>query len=191
MPALILSFLLLSATAASADGVEDADRLSRHTDGLVTEGRTEELFFSLTPAGWKKEETGLRVAPERAAVSLFEGRVVKAVFMVETQSGDWALTRTYYFFEDGETALLADELITFQGYNTDEDRLLPPGPYTLRRKVYFGREGKKMRTDEEAFVTKSGEALRPEHLNRIDPEVYTNARALPFFFLVEERVRGQ
>jgi hypothetical protein len=57
LPVLLVS-LLLGATAASADGVEEMDRLSRRTDGLVTEGKAEELFFSLTPGGWKKAETG-------------------------------------------------------------------------------------------------------------------------------------
>jgi hypothetical protein len=191
MPALLASLFLLGATAASADGIEDIHRLSLRTDELVTQGKTEELFFYRAPGGWKKAENGQQAAAERAAVFLLEGRVVKAVFTVETPSGDWELTRSYYFFKDGGTALVADELITFQGYNTDEDRLLPPGPYTLRRRVYFGREGKKMRTDEKAFVTKTGEALRSEHLNRIDPEMYMSARALPFFSLAKEHGRGE
>jgi hypothetical protein len=125
----------------------------------------------------------------RAQVYLHENKVVKVQFDTTSQSGDWKLTEEYYFYKNGRTAFYLQTLLTFQGYDYEHDRELPPGPYVAEERVYFDEGGRKIRRLFKAFVQKTEERVDGSYLatGPMGREILPNIAALPFYGLMEKR----
>lgn len=124
----------------------------------------------------------------RANVYLREGKIIKARIESTSESGDWQLTEEYYFYKNGYTAFYFQTLVTFQGYDYEHDRELPPGPYVAEKRVYFDESGKEIKRLLKAFARKSGETIDGKYLatGPMQGEILREVATLPFYASIKD-----
>ncbi len=186
--------LALSAVLLGMDvGAETAGVRARYSEitKLVTTGTAKEvrLYAPDDPASNEWAIVGPKASSRRsfeesdfrARVYIYQSRVVEVILETHSGSGDWTLEESYYFYPDCATAFYLASLLTFQGYDVERQRELPPGPYVVERRRYFDEKGREFRTLQKAFVqsTQAEIPARTLRLN-IPEEAYRSCSALPF-----------
>lgn len=172
----------LSSTVHAGE-LDETRALYKETNRLIRNGEMEKTELVLEPGGWEKIKG--EVIPEGRILETADifsqgGRIRKVIYYRNTPSGDWRLKTEYYFHESGELAFVFQETVTFQGYDFDNDRELPEGPYVIEKRKYFNRRGEETRSLVKAFVKSSGEPIPLKYLRQFDVEIYKSVSSLPF-----------
>lgn len=181
--------LLLAGLTAEA-GVTEVKTLYQEINALIERKATTEvaLYADERRDGveWRTvvgraDRDGFDQSYFRARVHLREARILKARLETTSPSGDWALTEDYYFRGNGRTAFYFQSLVTFQGYDYEHDRELPPGPYVVEERRYFDETGREIRHLQKAFVQQTGRELPVKYIRADLPvELFQDTRSLPF-----------
>lgn len=187
--AALVAILVLPLAKAESSGVADIRALYARTNNLIERRVVVQISLDAvtTASGVSWQTKGKRGRDEsngdlRANVYVLKGRIVKARVETSSQSGDWKLSEEYYFFENGQTAFYFKSLLTFQGYDYEHDRDLPPGPYVVEERIYYGESGREIKHLERAFVQQTKQELSVKYVRaNLPTEFYPNAKALPFY----------
>ena len=198
---LLGAMLLLSAAPSfSEDTIEEIRGIYAAVNRTIEEKKAQVILFYTSDKGWKEakdpgqkefkdidEMGGL----ERNYVYVHDGRIIKVRMALETPSGDWILVRDYYFYDNGRTAFVFDDLSTFQGYVPDHDEI--EGPYVVEKRMYFDKKGKQVKTLKKAFVKATGQEISAGHVQQVgeDVEVIADIRSFAFYRMLRKGlIRG-
>jgi len=190
-----VSLVSLLAGYPALAGVADIRSMYQEINALVESKTAKPVsVFLQDGVGWRlvttrAEQDEFDKNDFRARVYLHENKVVKAQLETTSQSGDWKLTDEYYFYKSGRTAFFFRTLLTFQGYDAEHDRELPPGPYVVEERVYFDDGGERLRRLIKAYVQKGGKSIDRKYLatGPMRGEIFPNVVALPFHSLIKTR----
>lgn len=194
--AVSLAFLVVGFTAQA--GTEDIRSLYREINVLIqnkavkqvsvyASGEQDNIEWRVAAAGVEQEE--FNKSDFRAQVYLHDNKIVKAQIETTSASGDWKLTEEYYFYRNDQTAFYFKSLVTFQGYDYEHDRDLPPGPYVMEERRYYDKAGKQMRHLEKAFVQATNEEIPVKYVRgNLPVDLYRNNKSLPFYRAVFYRI---
>lgn len=189
---ILFSLCLIQSFSVLADEIKEIRSLYVNINKLIREGKTQEFLFYLTSSGWKKIEVIKDLNSrnevdlnEHAKVYIYQNKLIKAVIIISTPSGDWQNTAEYYFYENGKTAFIFESHLTFHGYNFEKDENLPPGPYVIEKRIYFSKDGKKIRSLVKSFVKSTKEEVPIKFLRQIEFEIYPDIKSLPFRSLLK------
>jgi hypothetical protein len=175
-------------------GVEDVRALYKQINSLVESKVARLVSTYATGQGerlqWRTVATRadqgqFEKSDYRAQVYLDQDRVIKAQLKTNSQSGDWTFTEDYYFYKNGRTAFYFRSLLTFQGYDVEHDKELPPGPYIVEVRHYYDESGKEIRRLEKAFIQATKKELPVKYVRADLPiEIYADVTLLPFYAVI-------
>ena len=187
---LFICVFLLSSLPLLADSISEVRTLYDKINKAISEKKTTEVLLYTTPDGYAEKRwikvkqtdsaTSFDNSYFKAKVFVLHNKVVKAVIDIESQAGDWINSREYYFYENGKTAFLFESHLTHLGYNLDQNKSLPPGPYVIEKRIYLNKTGKEIRSLQKAFIASTKEEIPAKYLQKIDIEVYRDIASLPF-----------
>lgn len=187
---ILCSVFLMTPLPLPSDEVSEIRALYNKINKAINEKKTAEILFYTTPDGYA-EKRWIRVKSTdpailfensyfKAKMYLLHNKVVKAAITIVSQAGDWTNNQEYYFFENGRTAFLFESHLTYLGYNFDEDKNLPAGPYIIEKRIYFNKTGKEVRSVKKAFRASTKEEIPIKYLQQIELEIYPDVASLPF-----------
>ena len=185
-------------TTARAGMIEEIRALYKTTNKTIEYKKAKKVLFYTAAEGWKeaksvdqKKFTDIDTMAlfERHYLYLYQDRVIKVEILFETPSGDWVLYRDYYFFKDGRTAFVFDSQRTFQGYDFDNDRELPEGPYVVEKRMYYDRRGKEIRVLKKAFIKSTKKEIPEKFVRQVSQDVppYPAIRSFPYYTLLKTK----
>jgi hypothetical protein len=190
----VLSLVFLLADVTAQAGVEEIRALYQEINALTqgNAGKQVSLYAASEQdrIEWRTVVSGIEQgefnkSDFRAQVYLHENKIVKARIETTSASGDWKLTEEYYFYKNGRTAFYFRSLLTFQGYDFEHDRDLPPGPYIVEERRYYDEAGKQIRHLENAFVQATKKEVPVKYIRTNLPvELYQNTKSLPFYHAI-------
>jgi len=196
----VVFLVFLLADVAALAGVTEIRTIYQEINSLI-ESKAAKLVSVYAAdvaggVGWRAvagaaDQNAFDKSDWRAQVYLHERKIIKAQIESTSESGDWKLTEEYYFYKNDQTAFYFQTLLTFQGYDYEHDRELPPGPYVVEKRVYFDEDGKELRKLLRAFVRKSGKNIDGKYLatGPMRGEIFPKAAVLPFYGLIKDMVR--
>ncbi|HAS54018.1 MAG TPA: hypothetical protein DCS42_07760 [Nitrospiraceae bacterium] len=187
--------ILTAAPSFSGDPLQEIRDIYAAVNKTIEEKKAQVILFYTSDKGWKEakdpeqkefKDIDEMDAFERNYVYLHDGRIIKVRMALETPSGDWMLVRDYYFYDNGRTAFVFDDLATFQGYVPDHDEI--EGPYVVEKRVYFDAKGKQVKALKKAFVKATGQEISAEHVRQVgeDVEVLAEMRAFAFYRMLRK-----
>ncbi len=179
--------LLMSGNAVAT--IDEIRALYKETNNLIQRKAVKEIYLYPGSSGriWKRTNPAtpgedFKQSDFKAKAYLLNSRLLKIVLETKSQSGDWSVEEEYYFYPDGRTAFYFQRLVTFQGYDTDKDRELPPGPYIVEKRVYYDRQGKEEKSLSKAFVSSTKEPIAERYVRANLPiSMYPDSKSLPFY----------
>lgn len=192
---LILLLLTLNVSAGNSDSIEYIRKIYSDTNDIIKSRKVKEVSYYLSDKGWevrtKEGDSGNNDAvdlQEEAKSYQYGNSVIKAVLNTASPSGDWRSTVEYYFYDNARTAFIFQTFETFSGYNVDEDKELPEGPYIIENRIYLNKEGRVIKQLKKAFIASSKKDIPIKYLRQVDLDiVYKGVADLPFGSLLKSR----
>lgn len=175
MKILLFTMLVLKPQNANAeDVIQYIKTLYHQTNITLAERKAQEMLIHTGPPDYgpgsneNKKEKWYKIGHSED-MKVFEGSDYKAkvyfqnnkvikVIIVSIGEG-WNDSVEYYFYPGGTTAFVFERLKTMQGYNTDKEEPLPPGPYIVEWRTYFDKTGKIIKELKKAFYESNNEDI--------------------------------
>ncbi len=203
----LLMFALLflySLTFAADDPITKIKEVYKHTNDLISKTKVREIMLHTGapdqgpgPSENKKDKwyrvksaedvKAFEESDYKAKAYLLGEQVVKIVIFAVSEG--WNNTVEYYFYHNGNTAFVFERLNTMQGYNTDKQQPLSPGPYIVERRTYYEPGGKIVRELVKSYFESNKQEVPLKYIRdtvMTYGNYYLTDQSFPFFDLVEE-----
>jgi hypothetical protein len=117
----------------------------------------------------------------KAAVYLKKNKIVCAIIYVTAKNSKWTNRRDYYFYDNNQTAHIAEDHSTRQLISAADIDKYGKGPYMLEKRIYFLEDGRQVKDFKIAYVV-DGKKMAPvaKILQIKELEYFRNSDSLPF-----------